>query len=1795
MAGLGINPQMPPAGGAPPPHQPVEVQQLILGAIQQQPRFTQGWQTMVPDQERVGKIMRLFTSLRLVAKEVPHRELLRLALGNEYSDFQRSVDKAHYEALCINRMAEQRDQRQALNTAAHQQQQQQQQQQQAYQAQVHAHAQAQQAHAHQVQAHAHAQAQAQAQHAQQVQARAQAHAQAQAQAHANAQAQAHAQAQGQMQHAPEQPGLSMAPSPANVMPGQMPGHHNFPPQLQRPMQVSPLPTSQSSQPPPQPVRATAVDGLPTAAMAPGQQRPPFPTPTAAPNGGLPPGARVPLPFNAQENAEIAAAARRMFDSATPNDLARMRAQLSNIPEAQRRQLEQQKVDPLRWAFHQAAVRQFRMARERNLAGRPGVVVPTRPHPSTMPVTTPAATAGGGGGPGALDAFRGTVESVAGLQAHAQSAAKAGQLVVPAHTGQRPSPHEAMMAFTGAPHPAGAITTNTTATPDPRANMPRTMPNPDPSAQQHQMRTNAVQAQQEKLHQAQQMRAETQARAQAQVVAQMQADAQARAFHAMAARQAPPAGELGGHPGPNRPPQQQQPSPAMPMRGPQPTRPPPGAPPPTSTPNTPQPNGPRVGGTPGTAAAAGATPRPPARRLDQVTQPGVARPMVPANMSDAIQQKLNSMTAEEIQQFLTGNVGPVTTVAAPPPPPPSESAAMGRPDGVAATSMVPATSSMQGTPPGSQPERRPQAPGGPQYIGTPPRSEPVGARPRAMPTQPAPVARPPSRQPGQPPQAPQAPPQASPAPARPLAYQPFGAAEMERVPFPTGIPQHLFPGLPIPDGMQAWGDLKRWVLQNQHQLPPGSLEQVNQFQSRHHVQIEQMRAQQFRWQQQQQQQQQQGHVPSGPPQQSQQPPPPSAAAPPPPPPPQQQQQPPPQHPHSPYPPQPAGHPSLAAPGPSQAPMNRTDAPAPTAHQELMARVTAQLRAMPPPTAEEVGRWRARLAEQGRVMADDQITNLIWRARGQELQARAVAQHNQAAGMPLGVAQTPATMMQPGSQPAPQQQPPSYKVPHTMPPQQMPPQPQPVSMPAGPPTHTPQPPASHPTPRPAGQAAAAPPTPAASRPAAAAKGGQAGPKAGRPGSSAKPPTGGTTSKGVKRTSGGEEAGSAASPAQSTIQAPKMQPTRSKQRADPAKGATTAAATANPTVSTTSAPPAPEPPIRPTSAVASRTGVANVAQQQPGQMVPGQVFTPEQMELQQRNRQVQMLIRDVSTTEANRSEVAVDGQVREQMERRLQQGRVYVKQVEQTLMKFLCMTGDENATREVVRIRHLLMHQFIAPSYSEFRDAFTITPNELEYFIERLQRYLEFMKTTSMEKSQRAAAAAIAASQNGSQQGPTATVNAGSPPQMPPNANTPVIVAAAAAARPDTGKSATATAMTRPGSERRQQQQQVPAAPVTTQPPFLLGVSPPDGVPRRYGEPGLTPDQLKQPPAAKRRKLNPATAGAGAAAVGSPAEGKASASPAEGKASASPMMGKGADPKAKHAAAVKPESVVDLPYKCPVADCAFHRTGFASVEALGAHQHEAHEVLEEMVEDPEKYFLDNLAATLGLDEGSSSQAGSMSDAAGASKAVTTGGIKMTATPSRTGQTPGAKAETNMSRGATSIKTAASSQSMVGVGMGAPLPEKSSEMQRDESIQPFKGLLTPPSGWDLGDISLECFKTTLERSLSGEQMLTPRDTPSSSGRTIPKKSDEGSENERGGGESGDITLATIGDVSNDSVSFDMDSFGFGDGLGGGYEMDGFESMMDWESPLDHHDDSNGIGSDWLGTFGSTGEFDGNMFTLRV
>lgn len=517
---------------------------------------------------------------------------------------------------------------------------------------------------------------------------------------------------------------------------------------------------------------------------------------------------------------------------------------------------------------------------------------------------------------------------------------------------------------------------------------------------------------------------------------------------------------------------------------------------------------------------------------------------------------------------------------------------------------------------------------------------------------------------------------------------------------------------------------------------------------------------------------------------------------------------------------------------------------------------------------------------------------------------------------------------------------------------------------------------------------------------------------------------------------------------------------------------------------------------------------------------------------------------------------------------------------------------------------MQQFRDQQFNQFRDAFTITPNELEHFIERLYRYLEFLKTKSQ-----AAAANSAAAQDGLSQGPVASTTASSPPQVPgANAN----ASGAGAAPRATGKpAAAATAMARPASERRPQQQ-VPAAPITTQPPFPLGGSPPpDGVPRFYGEQGLTSDKLKQPPT-KRRKAN---AAAGAAA-GSPAEGKSG-----GTASASPVMGKGTETKAKNVA-VKAEPVVDLPHKCPVADCAFHRTGFASVEALGAHQQETHEVVEETVENPEQYFLEHLAESLGLNEDGSSK---VMDANLKPVTTTTGGTKMTATPSRTGQTPSAKPETNISRGVTrtestrtpaaaSIRTAGSTQSVVVGGGGGSsatagatavataLPEKPSEMQREESIQPFKGLLTPPSGWDLCDLSLEAFKTTLEKQ-SGEQMLTPRDTPASSSRGLTKKGggDEGGSDNEQGGELGETMLAAMGDVAaNDGLSFEMDPFGLGDGLGGFESVGGMDSglegstsMMDWESPLNLSD--TGIGSDWLGTFGSMAEFDGNMFTIQV
>ena len=137
------------------------------------------------------------------------------------------------------------------------------------------------------------------------------------------------------------------------------------------------------------------------------------------------------------------------------------------------------------------------------------------------------------------------------------------------------------------------------------------------------------------------------------------------------------------------------------------------------------------------------------------------------------------------------------------------------------------------------------------------------------------------------------------------------------------------------------------------------------------------------------------------------------------------------------------------------------------------------------------------------------------------------------------------------------------------------------------------------------------------------------------------------------------------------------------------------------------------------------------------------------------------------------------------------------------------------------------------------------------------------------------------------------------------------------------------------RRASSQSAPVAPA----PF--GEPSPQGVPHAYGPGGLAPEKLKLPPPKKRKASHAGTVNA--SPVQPPAV-PAAQSVANAPAPVAPLVGA---------------------FKCSVAECEHHFSGFPTQAALDKHVEEMHlpEEEEEVIGDPMQYFMDSLDIGLGL----------------------------------------------------------------------------------------------------------------------------------------------------------------------------------------------------------------------------------------
>ncbi|GAD96482.1 hypothetical protein NFIA_018670 [Paecilomyces variotii No. 5] len=433
---------------------------------------------------------------------------------------------------------------------------------------------------------------------------------------------------GMMQQAGAGPG--MAGVRQNLM---QPG---FPPQMNRPMQASPMQVQQQ-------MAMGMNDPNQQAAMQQQQQQRQQQSQQAfmQQQAQQRQGTGVPLRddlnmLSPQEFEQVCRLANQMLLKTSPEDMEKIKMNLQNMTQEQRQYLARKNIEPMTYFFRSQALRELRRHKRNRLemarAQNGGVDPNSGMMADTMMNANPqqrqmvqnmiglqrnsAIPMNAQQNPLDPASFIGNVENIQGQQADGLRSQEAGQLVVPASSSQM-NPQQ--FAGTQGMFPGGQQLGQ-----NGQPNTNRSM-NPHFLAQQQHLQ-NAQNVQQERIQQAAQFQAHSQAQSQAQAHARAQAAQKAQ----MAMSQA-------GQANPQIPQTMAQPSPAMPMLN--------------------RPLGPQM-----SPVQVGAQPRPQSRAPGMGQQPpGVQsmpgqpamqnRPQIPPGLPPAVQEQLSQMPPEQINAFL----------------------------------------------------------------------------------------------------------------------------------------------------------------------------------------------------------------------------------------------------------------------------------------------------------------------------------------------------------------------------------------------------------------------------------------------------------------------------------------------------------------------------------------------------------------------------------------------------------------------------------------------------------------------------------------------------------------------------------------------------------------------------------------------------------------------------------------------------------------------------------------------------------------------------------------------------------------------------------------------------------------------------------------------------------------------------------------------------------------------------------------------------------------------------------------
>jgi hypothetical protein len=509
---------------------------------------------------------------------------------------------------------------------------------------------------------------------------------------------------------------------------------------------------------------------------------------------------------------------------------------------------------------------------------------------------------------------------------------------------------------------------------------------------------------------------------------------------------------------------------------------------------------------------------------------------------------------------------------------------------------------------------------------------------------------------------------------------------------------------------------------------------------------------------------------------------------------------------------------------------------------------------------------------------------------------------------------------------------------------------------------------------------------------------------------------------------------------------------------------------------------------------------------------------------------------------------------------------------------------------------------------KDAFSITPDELDSAKERLKKYFHYVMIMLRQSKQPTRPAA------NQQQKPQHDLQQTSEDQTHP-------LNAANLQQHQQAFQVSRQQMLR-GSSRNQQP---PAAPTTAQPPFPLGgAKSPQGVPQAYGpKPSFNPDALKLPN--KKRKANQT---GNDSTASTPVQPKttpgSSGSPQVAKLASSPESKKQQPNDSTRSA-----QEITHSHKCPNRECGFHVKGFVTPAELAKHKADMHGPELPQIKDPLAFCLGAMADGLGLNKNGTRKTPGWTMNNANNGASPSGPLKSGVTPSRTDQTPKAKQEatpagsaaTPLSRAPTQMPNTSGKQSASPASALLKTPQlgsskiptpgsttagkgPTSKPTKEDSEKPppgqhaatFEQQSTPqPTPWAESGISprslLQCFEG-LEKmqgfpSLINVRSTTPAFTPSSKETTSSdiSENDALNINISGGPES---TWNPFG-IYDGSLGVEFE----GMGIGGGPEKgvgDVFE--MDWDRTFGENSGLEILDDD---AFGSNDGFDTSLFSLRA